>query len=620
MALTVPQHRQELPGCSGRGGRPDSQMDGNCRTAEAGASGRGEGTGREGVGGLRLSSKVLQKLGKLATWRGGGHRSASGRGMPGGPSGSRTSSRTTSLDIPHKSPPDQESNNRKPPRTISDDYITTVARRPSRISTDIRLPHTSARLSLDLPGGVKSSKRALPDGGRKSVEDPAMKKSTSTDSLSNLNNSFAKAFATAPSASASRPTCMQADRLPPPVGSSSGSAEVKGSPARRGYVRRFARDCTAAPDIPAAVPWLESSQTDAMPWAAEEDRLAQAKSMPLPPLPASIPESNSGSDVSNSSAKPTLRRVDSDKVPAAVPVSSLQGSLTAQSSPCFSVGDITGLGPCRKQNSEEELLASEELFFRLSRARQTMEFVRRQYQRFGGLDRAELTIFEALMKVNTLAEFEATLLGDSTEPPCMTLMEHAFQTAEKLRAACPDEDWLHLVGLMHGIGKILALEEFGPEPQWAIVGESFPVGCRFSEAISHHQLFYPNPDRRNRQHSSVNGIYTAGCGLHEVNFSWSGAEYLYLVLFLNGTSLPAQALYCIRYQKFDSLFQEAYQHLLAEEDHAWMPWLVQLRQAAVFERDEEIMNRIRSPTEISELYQYYEGLIDKYIGSERLYW
>lgn len=106
---------------------------------------------------------------------------------------------------------------------------------------------------------------------------------------------------------------------------------------------------------------------------------------------------------------------------------------------------------------------------------------------------------------------------------------------------------------------------FGSEPLWAVVGESFPVGCRFSDTIRHHQLFYPNPDRRNRQHNSVNGIYQPGCGLHEVNFSWSGAEYLYLMLYLNGTNLPAQALYCIRYHKFDSLFKGAYKHLLAEE-------------------------------------------------------
>lgn len=83
--------------------------------------------------------------------------------------------------------------------------------------------------------------------------------------------------------------------------------------------------------------------------------------------------------------------------------------------------------------------------------------------------------------------------------------------------------------------------------------------------IKHSQLFYANPDRRNRQHNSLEGIYTPGCGLHEVNLSWSAAEYLYLVLYLNGTDFPGEALYCIRYQRFDSMVAGAYKPLMSPE-------------------------------------------------------
>jgi len=34
---------------------------------------------------------------------------------------------------------------------------------------------------------------------------------------------------------------------------------------------------------------------------------------------------------------------------------------------------------------------------------------------------------------------------------------HAFQTAEGARAAHPDLDWLHLAGLVHDVGKVMAL-------------------------------------------------------------------------------------------------------------------------------------------------------------------
>ncbi|HAO96880.1 MAG TPA: inositol oxygenase, partial [Verrucomicrobiales bacterium] len=43
-----------------------------------------------------------------------------------------------------------------------------------------------------------------------------------------------------------------------------------------------------------------------------------------------------------------------------------------------------------------------------------------------------------------------------------------------------------LTGLIHDLGKILCL--FG-EPQWAVVGDTFPLGCRFSEKIIYHEYF-----------------------------------------------------------------------------------------------------------------------------------
>lgn len=55
-----------------------------------------------------------------------------------------------------------------------------------------------------------------------------------------------------------------------------------------------------------------------------------------------------------------------------------------------------------------------------------------------------------------------------------------------IRKAYPGEewDWFHLTGFIHDLGKLLLLPRFG-EPQWAAVGDTFPVGCRF-----HGNLFY----------------------------------------------------------------------------------------------------------------------------------
>jgi predicted HD phosphohydrolase len=54
---------------------------------------------------------------------------------------------------------------------------------------------------------------------------------------------------------------------------------------------------------------------------------------------------------------------------------------------------------------------------------------------------------------------QANLLVDNVADTRLSQLEHSFQTAEILRAAYPKDDWLHLVGLIHGLGKLLCHEE-----------------------------------------------------------------------------------------------------------------------------------------------------------------
>ena len=70
---------------------------------------------------------------------------------------------------------------------------------------------------------------------------------------------------------------------------------------------------------------------------------------------------------------------------------------------------------------------------------------------------------------------------------------HCFQTAERIREKHPGKDWFHLTGLIHDVGKVLAL--WG-EPQYAVVGDTFPVGCMLSEKCVFHELFEENPDSK----------------------------------------------------------------------------------------------------------------------------
>jgi hypothetical protein len=68
-------------------------------------------------------------------------------------------------------------------------------------------------------------------------------------------------------------------------------------------------------------------------------------------------------------------------------------------------------GP-QKWNSMSPGQAAVQLFWRLNHARQTVDFVRRQIARFGKLDRAAMSVMEALSTLNTLREYESALLSE----------------------------------------------------------------------------------------------------------------------------------------------------------------------------------------------------------------
>lgn len=100
----------------------------------------------------------------------------------------------------------------------------------------------------------------------------------------------------------------------------------------------------------------------------------------------------------------------------------------------------------------------------------------------------EATVREALEKLNDLV--------DESDPDIdLPNIVHAFQAAERAREEFPDLDWLHLTALIHDLGKVMA---FYGEPQWAVVGDTFPVGCLWSKNIVYRaDSFEGNPDGDN---------------------------------------------------------------------------------------------------------------------------
>ncbi|KAH7301091.1 hypothetical protein KP509_23G011900 [Ceratopteris richardii] len=189
-------------------------------------------------------------------------------------------------------------------------------------------------------------------------------------------------------------------------------------------------------------------------------------------------------------------------------------------------------------------------------------------------------------------------------------IEHLLQTAEALRKDYPNEDWLHLTGLIHDLGKVLLHPAFGEEPQWAVVGDTFPLGCAFDDAIVHSQYFKENPDYSNPLYNSRNGIYTEGCGLDKLVMSWGHDEYMYQVMKFNNSTLPPQALFAIRYHSFYALHQAgAYARFMNDLDREMMPWLLILNKHDLYSKSKVLID-------VEEVKPYYLSLIDKYFPKE----
>jgi inositol oxygenase len=199
-------------------------------------------------------------------------------------------------------------------------------------------------------------------------------------------------------------------------------------------------------------------------------------------------------------------------------------------------------------------------FYRQNHTMQTLEFVRAKKAEYVPRSRRRMGIWEAM-------EFLNTLVDDSDPDTELSQIEHLMQTAEAIRHDGHPR-WFTLTGLIHDLGKVLCL--YG-EPQWAVVGDTFPVGCRYSDRIVFAEFFRDNPDFAVAAYQTPCGIYEPGCGLDQVHLSWGHDEYLYHVV---KDYLPDEGLAMIRYHSFYAAHREGeYTHLMNERDHGLLKWV-----------------------------------------------
>lgn len=232
-------------------------------------------------------------------------------------------------------------------------------------------------------------------------------------------------------------------------------------------------------------------------------------------------------------------------------------------------------------------------FYKINHELQTYDFVLGKEKQYLSLNKRKMSLWEAV-------EFLNTLVDDSDPDIDLDQTQHLLQTSEAIRAD-GHPDWFVLTGFLHDLGKVLCL--YG-EPQWAVVGDTFPVGCKHSDKIVYSEFFSANLDSNHEVYNTTMGVYDLHCGLNNVHMSWGHDEYVYHIM---KDYLPEEGLYMLRYHSFYSQHREkAYDHLMCKHDIEMFKWVDIFNQYDLYSKAPIAPN-------VNELRPYYEDLASKYL-------
>ncbi|KAK4959548.1 hypothetical protein LTR66_013066 [Elasticomyces elasticus] len=234
---------------------------------------------------------------------------------------------------------------------------------------------------------------------------------------------------------------------------------------------------------------------------------------------------------------------------------------------------------------------------------QTVAYNLKARNDFRSKTRAEMTIWQAMEKLNTL-------IDESDPDTSLSQIEHLLQSAEAIRRDGKPR-WFQLTGLIHDLGKLLFF--FDAQGQWDVVGDTFPVGCAFDEAIIYPGTFEHNPDSSDPIYSTKHGIYAPGCGMDNVMLSWGHDEYLYHIA-KEQSKLPDEALAMIRYHSFYPWHSAgAYAWMMDEKDEKMLAAVKAFNPYDLYSKSDDV-------PKVEDLKEYYLELIDEYFPNKVVKW
>lgn len=183
---------------------------------------------------------------------------------------------------------------------------------------------------------------------------------------------------------------------------------------------------------------------------------------------------------------------------------------------------------------------------------------------------------------------------------------HAYQTAERIRHKYPKDEAFQVCGLIHDLGKILFCLD---EPAWAVVGDTYVVGCKFPESIVFYDTMRDNPDFNDSRYNTELGVYEQNCGMENVKISFGHDEYLYMVLKHNKEQhiFPEKYWNIIR---FHSLYPwhscGEYRHLMVDTDYRILDDVLEFNEFDLYSKEDT------TTVFTEDIKDYYLGLLKKF--------
>lgn len=253
---------------------------------------------------------------------------------------------------------------------------------------------------------------------------------------------------------------------------------------------------------------------------------------------------------------------------------------------------------------------------------QTYDYVSSMRSRFLTFSLGKATLIEALRLIHAFSAYPFHTIDESQDSPQSasppSLRTLCFLMAETARSE-GHPDWLQLLALFHELGAAVKVLDTHTGNQaesydWSISSRVRVVGCKVPSRATFREFQCLNTDGDDSRYNTDTGIYQEHCGLDNVLLQWTGNEYMYYLLKHNNTSLPNEALACLRYNLLGDFHEHnEYSVLMNKDDEDMLPFIQTFDALRRSVRLKCVDCADLSDEECSSLWDgYYSNLAAKY--------